>query len=321
MKNLIAIILCVSCLTSLAQKREKIMVQKTDPYDLYYVNDKDSTNLFYIKYSPKSKPKGVIVVLPGGGETVEMVEKQIILHKIAILKNYLVIIPSINWGTNKHYPETLFLDTIFSQIIQQYKVSKNDFVLGGYSNGAMVSLKYAIKANQYKDSTLIVPKAVFGVDPPVDFAHLWHHCKNDVERNFSEPAINEGKWIMESYRQDFGGSPEQFPQEYIKHSIYSHSEKDGGNAKWLMKTPLLLYTEPGIEWEMKNRRRDVYDLNCTDLSAMINLLNLKGHPDAHLVVTHNKGVRLDGKKHPHSWSIMNNTEVLNWIEKIFENKN
>jgi pimeloyl-ACP methyl ester carboxylesterase len=305
---------------ALGQTREKIMVQATDPYELYYTNDKDSTNLFYIKYAPKSVPKGVIVILPGGGETVEMVEKQVRLHKMATQKNYLVVIPSINWGTNKYYPEYKFLDTIFTQLIKQYKVSKKDFILGGYSGGAMLSLSYAIRANKYVDSTLIKRKAVFGVDPPVDFAHLWKHCENDIARNFSESAVNEGKWIMDSYTQDFGGSPEMFPQEYINYSIYSHSEKDGGNAKYLLSTPLLLYTEPGIEWQMKNRRRDVYDLNCSDISAMINLLNLKGHPDANLVITNNKGRRLDGKAHPHSWSIMDNNQVLDWIEKIFNKK-
>jgi hypothetical protein len=302
------------------QTRQKVIVQTSDPYNLYYTDDADSSGLFYIKYVPKIKPKAIIVILPGGGETVGMVEKQITLHTMAAKKGYLVIIPSINWGTIKYHPEYKFLESIFKQLIHEYTVPKENFILGGYSGGAMLSLSYAIRAHKYKDSTLIVPKAVFGVDPPVDFAHLWKHCENDVLRNFSEPAINEGKWIMQSYTENFGGSPDQYPQEYVKYSIYSHKEKDGGNAKNLLTTPLLFYTEPGIEWEMKNRRRDVYDLNCTDLSAMINLLHLQGHKSAELVITHNKGKRLGGYIHPHSWSIMNNQQVLDWIEKIFSIK-
>jgi hypothetical protein len=76
------------------------------------------------------------------------------------------------------------------------------------------------------------------------------------------------------YIEEFGGSPSEFPQNYIKYSIFSQSEKDGGNTKYLLNTPLLLYTEPDVLWSMKNRHRDFYDLNAMDISAMINLLQL-----------------------------------------------
>lgn len=187
--------------------------------------------------------------------------------------------------------------------------------MGGLSGGGMVSLTYAEKANRDKDSTFIKPKAVFALDPPLDFAHLYNHAKRDVERNFSELAVNEGHWLMDMYITEFGGTPEEVPAEYIKYSIYSNSEKDGGNAKYLLNTPLIIYTEPGIEWQIKNRHRDLYDLNCTDISAMINLLQMQGNKNAEIVVTHDKGIRLDGTKHPHSWSIMNSKECLTWILK------
>jgi hypothetical protein len=182
----------------------------------------------------------------------------------------------------------------------------------------MVALTYAEKANKDADSTFIRPKAVFGVDPPLDYAHLWNHCKKDIERNFSEPAIREGKWIMDSYTREFGGSPEEFSENYIKYSIFSYSEKDGGNAKYLKDTPVLLYTEPDVLWQMQNRQRDYYDMNCIDIAAMINFLQLQGNKNAQLVVTNNKGKRLNGMRHPHSWSIMNSQQSLNWILKQLE---
>ncbi len=300
---------------SYGQKKEKIIVYTRDPYDLYSTNDKDSANLFYEIFIPKNKPTAAIVILPGSGELVEDVIKQITLHTLAIQKNILVIFPSINWGTNKNIPEQQFLDTIFKQVVKRYNIPKDKFVLGGFSGGGMLALTYTEKANKYKDSTFVVPKAVFGIDPPLDFAHLWNHCKRDIERNFSEAAIQEAKWIMKSYTEEFGGSPEDFPENYIKYSIYSHSQKDGGNAKYLTQTPILLYTEPDIIWAMKNRHRDYYDMNCLDISAMINMLQMQGNKDAGLVVTNNKGRRLDGTRHPHSWSIMNSQQCLNWLLK------
>lgn len=306
--------LLLSCLT-FGQTAEKVVVFNQDPHNLYNFEPTDTTTLFYIKFVPKTKPIGCLVILPSSGELVENVIRQITLHELAVQKGFLVVFPSINWGTINFTEEQEYLDTIFRQVVEQYKIPKDKFVLGGFSGGGMVSLAYAEKSNKDKESTFINPKAIFALDPPLDLAHLYNHAKRDVERNFSEPAVNEGHWLMDKYRTAFGGTPEEVPAEYIKYSIYSYSENDGGNAKYLLNTPLRIYTEPGIEWQIKNRHRDLYDLNCTDISAMINLLQIQGNKNAEIVVTHDKGVRLDGTKHPHSWSIMDAQDCLTWILK------
>ncbi|PZR21444.1 MAG: hypothetical protein DI539_08035 [Flavobacterium psychrophilum] len=313
-KHLSLLFLLIICKLH-AQTTETIILSETDPHDLYHSWDKDSTTLFYKLYVPKTKPKAALVILPGSGETIDYVEPQISLHKLAVDNGILVIFPSINWGTNKHTYEHEMLDKIFTQVIKRFNLAKDRFVLGGFSGGGMLSLTYTEKANRDKGSTVIIPRAVWGIDPPLDYAHLWQHCINDIERNFSDVAFAEGKWITEMYTQEFGGSPSQFPQNYIKYSIYSRSEKDGGNAKYLLKSPVLLYTEPDVVWSMENRHRDFYDLNAMDISAMINLLQLGGNKNAQLIVTHDKGYRPNGQRHPHSWSIMDNQQCFDWIMK------
>jgi hypothetical protein len=301
--------------TTNGQKIEKVLVSNQDPFNLYYSEDADSTTLFYLKIVPKVKPIGVLVILPAGGEILENTIKQISLHKLAIEKGLIVIFPSINWGPIKFDQDFKFLDIVFKQIAEQYKVPKDKFVLGGLSGAGMISLSYAEKAYKNKDSTFIIPKAIFALDAPVDFANLYYAAERDVARNFAKPAIDEGKEFVADCKKEFGGSPKDVPSEYIKYSIYSRSEPDGGNAKYLINTPILIYTEPGIEWQLENRHRDIYDLNCLDISAMVNFLQTHGNKNVKLIVTHNKGVRLDGKKHPHSWSIMDNQECFNWIMK------
>lgn len=315
MQKIITTLFILTCLNCIGQKVERVVIAKEDPYDLYANFDKDSSTLFYEKIVPKNKPIGVLVILPGSGEQLVDVRKQISLHNLAQQQNLLVIFPSINWGTNKHIHEHQFLDTIFKQLVKEYKVSKDKFVIGGFSGGGMVALTYAEKANKYPDSTFIKPKAIFGVDPPLDYAHLWKHCENDIERNVSEAAVMESKWILDMYTKEFGGSPKSNKDNYIKYSIFSYSEKDGGNAKYLKTTPVLLYTEPDIIWQMQNRQRDYYDLNCVDIAALINFLQIHGNKNAKLVVTNNKGRRLNGMKHPHSWSIMDSEQCLRWIMK------
>ena len=318
MQKLFIIFFVLTCLSCSGQKTEKVIVFHEDPFDLYANFDKDSTTLFYEVIIPSAKPVGVLVILGGTYDLIPDIKKQITLHTLAAKKNLLIIFPSINYGTTKSFAEYHFLDTIFQQVVKKYKVPKDKFVIGGFSGGGMLALSYAERANKFKDSTYIVPKAVFGVDPPVDYAHLWDHCVNDIERNVSDMAVQESKAIMEEYIREFGGSPKEHPENYIEYSIYSHSEKDGGNAKYLINTPVLIYTEPDVMWQLKNRQRDFYDMNCLDQSAMINFLQLHANKNSELITTHNKGRRLDGRRHPHSWSIMDSQQCLNWIMKQLE---
>lgn len=312
--TLLVLFLLASQIT-FAQSLDKVIVTTTDPDNLYMASDVDSNSLFYLKLVPVDKPKGVLVILPGAFELVRMIPSQITLHKLAVDNNLIVVFPSLNYGISNHDKEHKFLDVVFKQISEQYNVPKDKFILGGFSGGGMIALSYTEKANRDKNSTYLVPKAVFGIDPPLDYAHLWNHAERDVERNFSDVAVQEGKWIMDTYKRAFGGSPDEFKDNYVKHSIYSHSEKNGGNAQYLKNTPILIYTEPDVIWQMENRRRDAYDMNSTDISAMINLLKLQGNEDATMITTQNKGVRQGGAKHPHSWSIMDSEESMAWVLK------
>lgn len=302
-----------SSTTIFAQKTEKIVIYREDPYDLYANIDADSTTLFYEKMVPPCKPIGVLVVMSGAGETVSETKQESKIYKLALERGFIVIFPSLNWGSNTHIHEHAFLDTIFKQVVKAHGVGRDRFVLGGFSGGGMIALSYTEKANREPGSTFVKPRAVFGVDPPLDYTHLWKHCEKDIERNYSTVAVQEGQWIMGMYTQEFGGSPSQVPEVYRKYSIFSYDDKDGGNAKYLVNTPVLLYTEPDVLWQMENRHRDFYDLNCVDISAMINLLKIKGNNNAKMIVTYNKGIRPDGKRHPHSWSIMDPRECLDWI--------
>ena len=299
------------------QKFEKVLISNQDPSNLY-INDNDNNELYYLKLVPKSKPIGVIVILPSGGETLQDLLKQIKIPQLAYRNNILTIIPSINWGTENRTAEIKVLNEIFKKVVKKHKVSKEKFVLGGLSNGGMISLTYAEVSKKEKNSTFLVPKGVFGLDVPLDKAHMYEYCIREISRNFSEVGVNEARWIMNNYNKTYGGSPKEFPQKYVEASIYSNGVKNGGNAQYLKNIPIRMYTDLDVEWLINQRRRDLYDWNGTDIVAMINDLKLMGNKDANVIITMGKGVRLDGGKHPHSWSIMDNQDCINWVIKLFK---
>jgi hypothetical protein len=43
-----------------------------------------------------------------------------------------------------------------------------------------------------------------------------------------------------------------------------------------------------------------------------------GNENAKVIVSQGKGIKLDGTKNPHSWSIMDSEVCLNWILEIID---
>ena len=299
-----------------SQDLEKVHLQSSDPYS-FYISDGDSTALYYYKMVPKEKPIGVLTILPSGGESTENLLAQIDLHKEAYNNGILVIIPSLNWGTIQRTPDLAFLDTIFKEIVTEYDVSKDQFVLCGLSNGAMVSLTYGIQA--VKDSsTYLKPKGIIGLDPPLDYARFYKYCEREIERNYSPAGVAEAQWFMNVYNHVYGGSPDSVFQNYIDASIYTFGAENGGNAQFLNDVGILMYSDLDLDYLINNRRRNLYDWNGIDIVAFVNQLKINGNTNANVVISQNKGVRLNGTKHPHSWSIMDTNKTIEWILELLK---
>lgn len=115
-----------------------------------------------------------------------------------------------------------------------------------------------------------------------------------------------------------GGVPETVSKNYIYYSTFSNSEKDGGNAKYLKNIPVRIYNDVDVNWWLTNRNTDLYDMNALDQSAMINFLHRNGNTKAEFINAFGKGYRLEGTRHPHSWSIVEPVDCIKWILKCAE---
>ncbi len=220
-----------------------------------------------------------------------------------------------------------YFNQTFAEIITKYQVPRDKFVLCGLSLGGMNALRYTEMAQDIRYTTSIKPIGVIGVDPPVDEMGLFHRAQDEVtlyqpdsarlsigEQN----ALAEGKMLVADFIEIYGGSPEQAPEKYIQHSPYTRTEKDGGNAKYLLKIPTRIYCDPDINWHLKNRRRDFYHINAADQTALINYLKMQGNRQAEFKSNIGNGYKIDGTRHPHSWSIIDTADCIEWITQIMK---
>ncbi|NRF37734.1 hypothetical protein [Pedobacter foliorum] len=295
-----------------------------------YGNITKVDNLFYYGLVPKSPIQAVLVLFPSTGETAEnVISCNKDLMQQVYDKNILAVVVSANYNNTLDTDTTAkrFFDTVFEDIVMRYKAPKDKFILGGLSLGGMNALQYTEMSRNPKHITYLKPLAVIGIDPPVDLIDLYNGAKTAIVKYEKEGnklseskkmALQEDHFLVNEFEKQYGGSPDKFPEKYVEGSMFTRSRDDGGNAKYLINVPTRLYCDPDIVWQLKNKSRDYYDLNAANLSAMTNFLMQSGNTKAEFIPAIGKGFRVDGTRHPHSWSIVEPTDCLKWLLKLIK---
>jgi len=290
-----------------------------------YINDNGSDQLFYYALIPRQTINAVLVLFPSTGETAEnVISCNKNLMQQAYNNNILPVVVSVNYNKTLESDQKAMqlFDTVFEDLIRKYRVPKDKFILSGLSLGGMNALQYTEMSRNKKYITFIKPLAVIGIDPPIDMADLYNGAKKSIIKYEKEGAdlseskkiaLNEDRFIIDNFTKLYGGSPEEFPDKYTEASQFSRNREDGGNAKYLIDVPVRVYCDPDIVWQLKNKSRDYYDLNAANLSAMTNFLMQSGNTRAEFIPAIGKGFRVDGKRHPHSWSIVEPIDCIKWI--------
>ncbi len=283
-------------------KIEKVFLDKTDT----------TKNCYTIIYPPKLPWTGYLFLIPGFGETAENVLQQTDLPKKLAQNRILTIIPTFQDGVLSFGVDSLSqqtFDKILKDVTSKHKLIDQKFYVGGFSIGGSCVIKYAENAE-------IKPTAVFAIDPPLDFERFYNSAKRDIRLSIDKEANQENVYMIDRLEKETGGSPKTNLTEYYNISPYSFSDTTQSAIKKLIKMPLRIYTEPDINWWLKERGADFTSMNATECSALINELNRLGNQYAELITTQNKGYRKpDNRRHPHSWSIVENDELIKWLLK------
>ncbi|MGM0579986.1 MAG: alpha/beta hydrolase [Bacteroidota bacterium] len=294
-------ILTIFVFTNLyGQKIEKVYLDKTD----------STKNFYTIIYPPELDWKGYIVILPGFGQNAERVLEQTNLPKLTARNGLLTIIPTLQDGVLSFgidNPSQKSLKNIIQDVKSKHQIDGQNFYIGGFSIGGSAAIKYAQNAN-------VKPKAVFGIDPPLDFERFYNSSKRDIRLSIDKEPSQENVYMVKRIEEVFNGTPETALSNFHKISPYSFSDTNQSAVKKFGNIPLRIYSEPDVKWWLKERDADLTSMNITECSAFINELNRLGNDKAELILTENKGYRKpNNSRHPHSWSIVENEDLIGWI--------
>lgn len=197
-----------------------------------------------------------------------------------------------------------------NSILNKHHIDKKNVFIGGFSGGGNVALLLSSFLIKSEDS--IQPKGLLVVDSPIDLEQLYHNAAKDVAANVDTDAVEEGKFLTALFERELG-KPGEHPEKYKIASPYLISSNSVENIQYLKNIKTRFYCEPDLDWQQQNRGRKFEDLNAFVLKkANEALLNL-GNPATEYIETKNRGIRANGKKHPHSWNIVEQRELVLWM--------
>lgn len=230
------------------------------------------------------------------------------IYEMAANQNIAVLSMNFNqhlWLTDE---ESKQLEQLIISTIQEYKIDSKNTFIGGYSSGGNVSLLLT----DYLQSThsVIQPKGIFVVDSPVDLFGLYKNAQNNLKQNFSEVAVNEANSIINYFDSKFDNENINFENT----SPYLFKTNSTKNLSNLKDIKVRFYSEPDTTWWRENRDTDYEDMNAFYIEALVKDLQLKyGEQSIKYIQTQNKGFKSNGDRHPHSWSIVDQNDLINWM--------
>ncbi len=281
-----------------------------------YLNANDSTSNMYIAVIPDKTPiKYFMFLIDGFGASPEDVLVQTEIPKVAAEKGILTIIPILKTGPLFFGVDSLSQESLKDQIetvVKKYHLRGKDFYIGGFSIGGSCAVKYAELA--VKNDYAVKPKAVFAVDPPLDWERFYNAGKRVVRLSAASQVNGEVTSFIERIEKEMNGTPQNAIENYYNISPYSYSDATQRAVKLLVNTPVMILSEPDIQWWLTNRGYDYSYINISDHAAMISELQRLGNKKAVLVTTTEKGYRKpDNRRHPHSWSIAEPVALVKWL--------
>jgi len=210
----------------------------------------------------------------------------------------------------------LEIEGYINDVIKNYNIPKENLLFCGMSLEGTRALKLVMFANSSNSEYKLKPKAVVLCDSPLDMVRLHKEMVKAKNLNFTPITGNEGTWVSGYLEANIGGTPKENFQAYVNYSPYCYSDDTTKNFLQFKDIAIRAYTEPDVNWWIDARRKDYYSMNAIDMAALINNLKIAGNENAQLIITNDEGYLPDGTRHPHSWSIIDEREMIDWFLKL-----
>jgi hypothetical protein len=289
-------------------------------YEKVFLDSSDSTK-FYFKVIPKVQEKGLLILLPGVRGNSEWPLRTSKIPYIAADSGLITIM--INYETWVGWLRDDILNLLNESIINvltDHEISRDNCVIGGFSSGGLMALTYTELAYMDSTKTAIIPKGVFGLDPPVDLIELYNVLHFEMQgyiNNGEKVKISDETRCMHEKMTKYLGTPWENKTNYINNSPFIFNERynTGGQAIYLKGVPVRIYSGIDNNYLISKANGSFY----FDSSPyLISFLKQKGNKNATFKSQYDEDYLPDGGdkfRGRHTWEGFDSKECVDWILK------
>jgi hypothetical protein len=255
--------------------------------------------------------KALLIVFPGGGSTAKETKRDFRILDVAYKNSISVLFMNYGGKLWMENEDKIELSKNMHQIIKKNNLNATNIFMGGMSIGGTIAITMADYLQE--KSASIKLKGVFVVDAPIDLYALYKSSQKDIARkDFSEERLEEPKWIVSYFEEKFGNK-DSLLINIQKVAPFTLKTENTSNIEHLKNIKLRFYTEPDTLWLQKNRQTNFESSNAYTLQKTYAVFKSKNWEKTSLIQTKNKGYRFNGERNPHSWSIVNVANLIDWI--------
>ncbi len=263
--------------------------------------------------------KGILVLLPGFGQQA----KDIFLDTDFAAKGTAAGWTVVAYTGHTRMTADSFmrakLGRVLAKTLDENKLPTTIPVfMGGFSAGGVIALRYAEWCQQYPNRTPVRIRGIFMADAPIDLFHSWTLLQELRTNNYSEISVQEADMVEQLYKRYYGNTPTSDVTLFSELSPFSIDPAKGQNEQYLKGVAVRSYHDIDVNWRLKNRNQTPKYDNFIATAELINRLNLSGNKEAEFIQVFEKGYRRDGRRHPHSWSIVDEVECLEWMNQLIQ---
>ncbi|WP_037317942.1 S9 family peptidase [Salegentibacter sp. Hel_I_6] len=268
---------------------------KTEDYNLYKPNN----------------TQAVLLLFGGFPENAAAIENEFPINDLANEKSIAVAYLNFNRKLWLEENEKAELALAIQELFDSNDLPTNRIYIGGMSSGGSIALLISNFLSQKSEYNLN-PTGVFVVDSPTDLAALFRVAETNIKRNFSQASVGESTFIFNYFNEQLG-NPDDKIAPYEKSSAFTFETQNIQNLQNLKNTKIRFYTEPDKAWWKENMGVEYEQMNAFHIKRLSEFLISKNFEKVELIETEDKGYREDGTRNPHSWSIVDKEELIQWM--------
>ena len=325
MKKIILILLLpffmISCVQEKAKEDNHIVIENyIQLVGNQLLNEDNDIEIPYSKqgytlHLPNSNPIATIIFTSGAAlDTTRNIDEFAII-KPALENNIAVLFVSTGKVIEFLFTDKdiAIIDELIGNALDKYKLSDKPIFLAGMSLAGTMALRYGEYCFLNKCEFGFKPTAIAICDAPLDMERMWHEQEQAIKNNFHPNAVGEARWVLHYLKKNLGGSPSESMEKYIDYSPFVYSDENRSEIEIFRDIPIRMYHEPDIKWWIENRAKDYNTINSIDLAGFYNYLRQSGNMEVELITSHNKRKDYEKGSSPHSWTIVDNEELVTWF--------